>query len=75
MSQHKEFEQIHWNKLFCRIYGLAVMLSIPRQPASKNIEEINEKIHKYGLTFTDMVYIHKEKTNASYFQICNYIII
>ena len=34
------FEQIHWNKLFCGMYGLAVMLSIPRQTTSRNINEI-----------------------------------
>ena len=53
------------------------MIFTPRNKAIGDVDiTINhEKIHKYGLTFTDMVYIHKEKTNASYFQICNYIII
>ena len=30
MLQIKEFEQNQWNKNFCRMYGLAVMLSISR---------------------------------------------
>ena len=31
------FEQIHWNQLFCGMYGLVVMLSFS---TSKNIDEI-----------------------------------
>ena len=36
----KNFEQIHWNQLFCGMCGLAVMLSIPRLTTSKNIDEM-----------------------------------
>ena len=43
----KNFEQFHWNKLFCGIYGLAVMLSISTRTTSKNIDKI------FNLTTTD----------------------
>ena len=36
----KNFEQIHWNQIFCWMYGLAMMLSISRLTTSKNIDEI-----------------------------------
>ena len=36
----KNFEQIHWNQIFCRMYGLAVMLSISRLTTSKTINKI-----------------------------------
>jgi hypothetical protein len=32
--------QIHRNQLFCGMYGLAAMLSIPRLIVSKNIDKI-----------------------------------
>ena len=34
------FEQSHWNWIFCSMYGLAVMQSIPRQTTGKNINNI-----------------------------------
>ena len=34
-------EQNQWNKIFCRMYGLAVMLSISRWTTTKNIAKIN----------------------------------
>ena len=39
----KNFEQIHWNQLFCRMYGLAVMLSISTRTTSKTINKIWNK--------------------------------
>ena len=36
----KFFEQSQWNKTFCRMYGLAVMLSISRRTTIKNIDKI-----------------------------------
>ena len=32
-------EQIHWNQLFFEMYGLAVVLTIPKLTTSKNIDE------------------------------------
>ena len=36
-------EQIHWNQLFFEMYGLAVVLTIPKLTTSKNIDEIFHK--------------------------------
>ena len=58
-SQHKEFEQIHWNQLFCGIYGLAVMLSISTWTTSTNIDEI--KKNKAAVTFCLEVRILSKK--------------
>ena len=38
---HPKLEQIHWNQLFCGMYGLAVMLSFSTRTTSKNIDEIS----------------------------------
>ena len=40
----KNFEQIHWSKLFCKMYGLPVMLSISTWTNSKNINKMNPRI-------------------------------
>ena len=40
VTTQREFEQIHWNQVFCEVYGLAVMLSISKLTASKSIDEI-----------------------------------
>ena len=42
MPMLKSFEQIHWNKVFCAMYGLTVMLSILTPTTSKNIDKIKE---------------------------------
>ena len=40
VTTQKILNKIHWNKLFCGMYGLAMMVSIPRLTTSKNIDEI-----------------------------------
>ena len=37
----KNFAQFFWNQLFCGMFCLAMMLSIPRFSTSKNIDEIS----------------------------------
>ena len=43
MLQHKEIEQINWSQIFCRMYGLAMMLSISTRTSNKNIDKIRKK--------------------------------
>ena len=38
----RHLQQINWNKTFCRMHGLAVMLSVATRRTSKNIDKIDK---------------------------------
>ena len=40
MVSRNTFQQIHWNNIFCRMYGLALMLSVATRTPLKNIDKI-----------------------------------
>ena len=61
----RHLQQIHWFKIFCRIYGLAVMLTITRSSHMSLINEIINEINvvkecslrnilKFGWTMIDV---------------------
>ena len=69
----KNFEQIHWSKMFCRMYCLAAMLSVTTPTTSKNIAtkfySIDTNLLWFGTQFWVSNLFHFSQKSKSYFDI------